>query len=189
MIRFTRTAIAVLLFLLAAWTLVSGVWNFATAVLYQHSGDAVLGFAFLGATAILLVLCTVINPKPQPPKPTTPTMPTIKTLTIPADPAAPVTRDTIDAGLKALQEAVGGNIEAVGSGTDWTAWADEDGKMKRRPFNPRATHAMGFMSGHSLNDPIVGTVVLTGHTPDGEPKDLDPDVADRAAQLSQELTL
>lgn len=186
MIRFARTTIAVLLFLLSAWTLVSGVWNFATAVIYQHAGDAVLGFAYLGATAILLVLCTVINPKSPTPKPT---MPTIKTLTIPADPAAPLTRDTIDAGLKALQEAVGGNIEAVGTGPNWTAWADEDGKMKRRPFNPRATHAMGFMSGHSLNDPIVGTVVLTGHTDDGEPKDLDDKVAGRAEELCKELTL
>lgn len=186
MIRLTRTVIAVALFLLSAWTLVSGVWNFATAAIFQHAGDAVLGFAFLGATAILLVLCTVINPKPLPPKPS---MPTIKTLTIPADPAEPLTRDTIDAGLKALQEAVGGNIEAVGRGAEWTAWADEDGKVKRRPFNPRATHAMGFMSGHSLNDPIVGTVVLTGHTADGKPKDLNDDVADRASELAQELAL
>lgn len=187
MIRAIRTIIAVILFFMGAFALITAVWNFITAVLHQHLTDVMVGFACLGIAAILLVIMSLVSPKQ--PKPQATKMPTIKTLTIPADPAAPVTRDTIDAGLKALQEAVGGNIEAVGSGTDWTAWADEDGKMKRRPFNPRATHAMGFMSGHSLNDPIVGTVVLTGHTPDGEPKDLDDKVANRAAELSQELTL
>lgn len=185
--RLTRSIIAAVLFLVGAYVLGTAVWNFATAVIFQHPNDVVVGFAYLGLAAILVVLVTLIQPKDQPKAART--MPKIKTLTIPADPAEPLTRDTIDAGLRALQDAVGGHIQAVGTGTNWTAWGDEDGKLKRRPFNPRATHAMGFMSGHSLNDPIVGNVVLTGHTADGEPADLSDDVADRASELAKELTL
>jgi len=189
MIRLTRSIIAVTLFLISAYTLVSAIWDLGSGLISQNLEAAITGFALLGATAILLALSSVINPKPVPKKPEPAPMPHIKVLTIPANPSAPLTSDTIDAGLKALQAAVGGYIEPVGDGPDWTAWADEDGKVKRRPFNPRATHAMGFMSGHNLNDPIVGDVVLTGHTVDGEPMDLTDKVAHMAQDLAKEPTL
>lgn len=178
-----RTLIALPLGLLSMYTLGTAVWNFATALIFQHAGDVVIAFAFLGISVVLIMLASLITPK-APAK-----MPQIKALTIPADPREPLNRDTIDAGLKALQTAVGGYIEKVGGGDNWTAWADEEGNITGRPFNPRATHAMSFMGGHGLHHPIVGDVVLTGHTPDGEPADLADDVADRAEELCKELSL
>lgn len=178
-----RTLIALPLFLLSAVTLVTAVWNFATAVIYGHAGDVVIGFMYCGIAALATVLMSVIAPK-APTK-----MSKIKTLTIPADPAHALTRDTLDRSLAALQAAVGGPIEDVGHGPNWTAWADEEGKLKRRPYNVRATHAMAFLAGHNIGDPIVGDVVVTGHTPDGEPADLAADVADRVESVAKEVTL
>lgn len=180
MIRALRTLIALPLFLIAAATLVAMVWNFATAVIFQRAGDIVVAFMYLGMTTLLLLLVAVANPKaPQ-------VTPKIKTLIIPADPHEPLTRSTIDRSLTALQEAVGGRIDAVGDGPNWTAWADEDGKAKRRPYNVRATHAMAFMAGHNIADPIVGDVVICGHTVDGQPCDLVDFVAARAEELARE---
>lgn len=175
-----RRLIAIPVLLLGCAALVAALWNFGTALIFGHGGDLVIGFFFLGVSALLLVLLSILTPKALP------AMAKIKTLTIPADPAHAVAHVTITQSLKALQEAVGGPITAVGDGPSWTAWAEEDGNVKHRPYNERATHAMAFLCGRDVSVPILGDVVICGHTAAGLPCDLDNVVAARAEELAME---
>lgn len=61
-------------------------------------------------------------------------------------------------GLKPLQEAVGGFIEAVDL-EDGIMWANEEGKLHGLDYNPHATYLSGIFR---FGDFIVGTVVVTG---------------------------
>lgn len=100
----------------------------------------------------------------------------IQMITVPANTAEPVTTTETDGSLTTLQTAVGGWVEAVGIG-NVCIYLDEEGKLKNRPANVRATklaHRLKLISAH---DVIVGDAVVTGFNDDtGENADA-PDTA------------
>jgi hypothetical protein len=70
--------------------------------------------------------------------------------------------DRID--LDFLQEIVGGWVEVIPCKMNMEMYLDEDGKVKGRDFNERATElARGFIQN---SDYIVGDVVLVGEVDD-----------------------
>lgn len=89
----------------------------------------------------------------------------IRIITIPADETQPVTPSDSPGDLNALQAAVGGYIEAVGTG-NICLWLDEEGKLKGRPVNARATKLAHRIKAISAQDVIVGDAVITGFNDD-----------------------
>lgn len=84
-------------------------------------------------------------------------------------------------GLADLQKAVEGFVEAV-PGEDFTAWVNEEGKVKGMPFNPRADRFLHLaIPALSTWDCIVGPVIITGGADeDGEDTDISPELIERA---------
>ena len=72
----------------------------------------------------------------------------------------PFTGDT----LTLLQEAVGGWVETYQLDDNLTIWFNEEGKLKRLPFNQAATSL--WMKHRGGTDFIVGIAVFTGATDD-----------------------
>lgn len=68
--------------------------------------------------------------------------------------------------LTALQEGVGGWVQAIDLTTTMTMWCNEEGKLEGLPHNPFA-QAMWDKAFGAHTDYIVGDVVFTG-TPDDE---------------------
>lgn len=95
----------------------------------------------------------------------------VRILAIPVDRTeAPEVR-TINADLDGLREQVGGGwIEAV-SGSGFTLYCDEEGKLKGLPVNDRATRLIMALW-PNFRDVIVGPAFLTG-TADGRGNDTD----------------
>lgn len=89
----------------------------------------------------------------------------MKVAVIAADFAVPVRVDEVDSiNLAYLQKQVGGYIEVIDVNDyeepDMSMWLNEEGKIERLPFNPRATAlARGYIM---PGDVIVGDVVMTG---------------------------
>lgn len=104
-------------------------------------------------------------------------MSTITALIIPAERTEPVRTEQIVPDLATLQKLVGGYIERVPggpvAGTDgrWHCYIDEEGKIKQRPANARATSLMRLAKGIFPWDHINGDLVLVGNGDDGEPTD------------------
>jgi len=70
-------------------------------------------------------------------------------------------------GLKVLQVAVGGWVQAVDFTPDLTIWVNEEGKLNSLPFNAKATEIWTHFFGNT--DFIAGNAVFTGGTDeDGE---------------------
>src|SRR4051812_36182845 len=102
-------------------------------------------------------------------------------LVIPADGGEPVRDIAVPTGdyggLRTLQDAVGGFIEAVGlprrvdpEGTA-TAIVNEEGKLERLKANMRATDLL--LGGIGWGDHIAGDMVVIGfHAASGEHRDL-----------------
>lgn len=68
-------------------------------------------------------------------------------------------------GLKTLQDAVGGWIEAVEADSQTTLWINEEGKLEGLPINKRATLLWWtLMPAARGYDVLVGDVVVTGGT-------------------------
>jgi hypothetical protein len=73
------------------------------------------------------------------------------------------TVDEIDGGYESLSNAVDGWLEiAPTPGSPFVMFCDEEGKIKRKPFNPRANLIADRY--RNWNDPLVGDVVLVGPT-------------------------
>lgn len=85
----------------------------------------------------------------------------ITIITIPAETTDTVATSQSSGNLDALQEAVGGYIEAVGVG-NIAIYLDEEGKLKSRPINERATRLAHRLKVISAHDIIVGDAVVTG---------------------------
>ncbi len=67
-----------------------------------------------------------------------------------------------DCTLASLQKAVGGLIEIVGTSDGRLMVLDEEGKMKGKPVNPKATAlTRGIVADHDM---IVGDVVIASHS-------------------------
>ncbi|MFC4372246.1 DUF3846 domain-containing protein [Citricoccus nitrophenolicus] len=90
----------------------------------------------------------------------------ITAIVIPADSAVAAYATTTN-GLDDFQRLTGGDIEPV-TGPGWTAYLDEEGKVKGRAANDRADHFMHWVSpcGLAAWDTIVGDVVLVGPVDD-----------------------
>lgn len=84
-------------------------------------------------------------------------------------------------GLDDLQAAVEGFVEPV-AGEDFTAWVNEEGKLKGMPFNPRADRFLHLaIPALSTWDCIVGPVIITGGADDeGDNTDISPELIERA---------
>lgn len=84
--------------------------------------------------------------------------------------------------LSAMQRLVGGYIEAI-SGSGWTAYCDEEGKLKGKEFNRRAS-ALALALGWNFypGDSLVGDVVFCGPGQDG----YDTDVPEFVTKLATE---
>lgn len=94
---------------------------------------------------------------------------TVKALVIKAN----ETQELIDIddtghGIRALQEAVGGYIEAVFAVDGWLLYANEDGRALNLPFNPKASALIASMceiTGTPMPlgaDHLVGNAVIVG---------------------------
>lgn len=93
-------------------------------------------------------------------------------LLVPADPSLPVTQGRAVTDLDTMKDLIGGGwLEAV-SGDDFTAYLDEEGKIKGLPYNPRATALVERLGRPLGSDIICGDVVLFG-SPDDEGYDTD----------------
>lgn len=103
----------------------------------------------------------------------------ITAIVVPAD-ATVAPYVTTVTGLSDFQGLVGGWIQAV-TGPGWTAYLDEEGKVKGRAVNDRAHHFLHWVSpcGLAAWDTIVGDVVLVG------PVDDDGDDTDAPQSLAE----
>lgn len=90
---------------------------------------------------------------------------TVQTITVPVDPTAEVTVTATTGKLDVLQGIVGGYIEAVG-GDNYSIFLDEEGKLKGKPVNVRATKLAHRLKVISMLDVIVGDVAVLGLDPE-----------------------
>ena len=66
-----------------------------------------------------------------------------------------------DLSLESMQKAVGGYIELVRSHqSEYDFICDEEGKLKGYPINAKATHIAHEDKAPSLNDVLVGDVIV-----------------------------
>lgn len=86
---------------------------------------------------------------------------TVQTITVPVDSTAEVTVSGTTGKLAVLQGIVGGYIEAVGVG-NVTVYLDEEGKIKGKEINVRATKFAHRLKLIPLHDSIVGDAVVLG---------------------------
>jgi hypothetical protein len=95
----------------------------------------------------------------------------IRVLIVPDDERQPVEERDIDPSLDVFKAILGGWLEGIGGGEEeeWRGYCDEEGKIKGRAVNVRATRlarALGWPTG----DVLCGPVVFTG-PPDEEGDD------------------
>jgi hypothetical protein len=120
----------------------------------------------------------------------------MKALVIPVDgPLYEVDLDNANdhGSLKALQDAVGGYIEAVAlpdfikGARNATAYVNEEGKLEGLPINWRATDYMVPGVGLMVGDYIAGPMVLAGFSiRTGDHRPLPQPVIDRARLIEEE---
>lgn len=105
-------------------------------------------------------------------------------LLIPADMSLPLQAVDMPDGssLALLQKMVGGYVEATPVNDrdhEITLYVDEEGKMKHKPFNERATYLWTLIYNSVLDDFLVGDVVVTGGVgKDGEEQTVSKDVVE-----------
>lgn len=104
---------------------------------------------------------------------------TIRAAIIPASESQPVRVVHLDTGIQALQNAVGGWVEAVGT-EEATIWLDEEGKLANKAPNYRATKLARTLGvGLKVHDVIAGDAVVTGFDHDtGENADVPASAVD-----------
>jgi hypothetical protein len=187
-----RTLMAIPFMFLGIAGLCAMIFEFGKGLVTMSLTDIVYGFALMVLTFIMVIIMGVLNPnrknhkpskKPGNPQPMTDK---VRAVLIPADKDKPVTPINVS-DLPTMQALVGGYIEAVGRGLDWVGYADEDGKIKNKPYNPRATHAMAFMSGHNPNDPIAGDVIVVGVDKGGVSANIPNVIAGRILEITGEI--
>jgi hypothetical protein len=185
----TRTLLALPFLIAGLAALLATIYEFGKALFTMSLPDVVFGFAALVMSGILLAVGGALNPNKSTNRKTGPMGgKTIQALIIPADAGTPITTATIESSLKTLQGFVGGYIEAVGRGLDWTAFANEEGKLDGQPYNQRATHALAFIAGHNPNDPLVGDVILVGTDKNGETTSIPDSLAVKVREIAGEVT-
>lgn len=92
-------------------------------------------------------------------------------------------RESEDTLLTALQQTVGGYVEAV-SGDDWVAFLNEDGKNEGLPINRTATLLLNALKpGFAEHDFAVGTMVVLGRR-GIETTDVPDDIVNRFKAVS-----
>ena len=102
-------------------------------------------------------------------------------LILPARISEPVRIESVEAGLKALQDLVGGEIEAVTRG-DWVVYLNADGVLADLPPNLRAAQLMRDC-GLDLAGAARGTAVFLGHGSHGDAADAPDHLIRRAEDL------
>lgn len=95
----------------------------------------------------------------------------VRVLTVPADHTIPAAIRTIPGTLYGLKDAIGGGWLEPISGRGWSAYCDEEGKIKGLPVNVRATRLARLLGWHT-QDILVGPVVFLGPV-DNEGDDTD----------------
>lgn len=104
------------------------------------------------------------------------------TLTAEDSKAQEIQLDEKESQLSALQEAVGGLIEAVDLSDSLTMWVNEEGKLHGLPINALAT--ILWEKHFGFTDIIVGDVIFTGGTgSEGETLGLNEETANSLRTL------
>jgi hypothetical protein len=106
---------------------------------------------------------------------------TYTALIIPARTSEPVRTEHLDPSLPALQNLVGGDIEAVTRG-DWHVYLNAEGMITNLPANLRAAQLM-YDCGLDLSGVARGTAVFLGHGNHGE----EADAPEHLIRLAEEL--
>lgn len=110
----------------------------------------------------------------------------ITVLVVPDYEDLPIKTVDIDGSLDSFQLLVGGYIEGIG-GEGWSAYVDEEGRIKHRPVNWRAS-AMAKRMGWS-EEYLCGTVVFIGQADnDGMETDVPPFVIQNALLVTRGQT-
>lgn len=102
-------------------------------------------------------------------------------LILPARISEPVRVQSVDAGLRALEDLVGGEFETVTRG-DWDVYLNADGMIANLPPNLRAAELMRDC-GLDLADAARGTAVFLGHGSHGGAADAPGHLIRRAEDL------
>ncbi|HEX9088455.1 MAG TPA: DUF3846 domain-containing protein [Arthrobacter sp.] len=102
-------------------------------------------------------------------------------LIIPALISEPVRVETVEPGLRTLQNLVGGDIETVTRG-DWNVYLNAEGVISNLPRNLRAAQLM-YDCGLDLSGVARGTAVFLGHGRRGE----EADVPEHLIRLAEEF--
>ena len=106
----------------------------------------------------------------------------ITVLVVPDDESLPIKTVDIDGSLASFQLLVGGDIEGIG-GPGWAAYVDEEGRIKHRPVNHRASY-MARMLGWR-EEYLCGTTVFIGEADnDGYETDVPPAVIKTALMVT-----
>jgi hypothetical protein len=110
----------------------------------------------------------------------------ITVLVVPDDEALPIQTVDIEPHLEAFQVLVGGYIEGIG-GDGWNGYVDEEGRIKGRPVNYRASimaKRMGWPEEY-----LCGTTVFIGEADsDGFETDVPPWVIQQALLVTKGQT-
>ena len=93
----------------------------------------------------------------------------MKVLVIPAQSCEPLRiqdiPDTGNAQSDAIHDILGGWLEvAPQPHPEVTIWCDEEGKLKGKSINARASELWEMIWGETLDDVLVGDIILTGGT-------------------------
>ena len=112
----------------------------------------------------------------------------VRAVVVPAHAGLPVYERQIES-LADYQDAVGGYVEPLVLETAAiTLWVDEEGKVKHRPPNARATFLFWFLdSAVHREDVLAGDVVLTVDGPDERAESLLDEIA-RGRRCRVEVT-
>lgn len=112
---------------------------------------------------------------------------TIKYAVIPADLNKPVEFKQAEPTLDLWQEVVGGYIEPVVCGAGLRLWVDEEGKLKDKPRNARATALAKGARSIRNDDYLAGDVAVYGGVDDeGECTGLMPEQAELLRAILRE---
>jgi hypothetical protein len=106
---------------------------------------------------------------------------THKALILPARTSEPVRVENVEAGLRALEDLVGGEIETVTRG-DWDVYLRAEGVIGNLPLNLRAAELMRDC-GLDLAGAARGTAVFLGRGSHGEQADAPEHLIRRAEDL------
>lgn len=102
---------------------------------------------------------------------------TVKALLVPADSLEP--GQVIEVEPDQIPDHIGGWLEPIHFAEHGHCYVDEEGKLKRRTYNARATALacyLGWLPGIVRRESLVGPALFLASTPSGDEADVPADV-------------